>query len=176
MRKTSIKGFTLVELLVVIAIIGILAVVTFLIIDPIELNKKTRDRVRLTDLKALNSAILIAIQEATSSASEVLCSGTSAPCNGSSTPDSAANRSINGTGWVKVNLVGQTVTLPTLPRDPVNSGVYIYNYATNSSGDAYEINGALESKEYKVKDKQMEKDGGNNPDKYEIGTDFTIIN
>lgn len=168
------QGFTLVELLVVIAIISILAVVVMVIINPIELRRRANDTRRLSDLASLQQAINVALQEATSSGAAILCLGGSAPCTGDSNPGSAANRKSDGTGWIKVNLSSQkSVSVPTLPVDPINDTTYHYTYATNAAGDAWEINTVLESDQQKG---QMTTDGGNNDAAYEVGSNLTIMN
>lgn len=174
-RSYRNQGFTLVELLVVIAIIAILAAVVVLIINPLELTKKGRDATRLADLANLQNAINVAVQEATrSSASQsVLCNDAAAPCTGTSN-EAGTPRSSNGTGWVKVNLgASKSVSVPTLPVDPTNTGTLVYNYASNATGDAWEINAVLESQEYQ---KKMQDDGGTNNAVYEVGSNLTIIN
>lgn len=155
-------GFTLVELLVVIAIIAILATVVVLIINPLELIKRSRDSVRMKDLSNLASAINVSLQEATSSAVAILCkeNGTY-PCNGSS---NIASRLTNGTGWVKADLSQKAVTVPTLPIDPLNNNEFHYTYCANN--DVWEINATLESDTLKPK---MYSDGGNEGDRYRRG-------
>ncbi|MBI2018649.1 type II secretion system protein [Candidatus Daviesbacteria bacterium] len=168
-------GFTLVELLVVIAIVAILAAVVVLIINPLELTRRGRDAARLTDLANLQSAINIAVQESTGAgAVAVLCSGSGTyPCNGSS---NIGTRVSDGTGWVKVNLSSQkSVSLPTLPVDPVNNATYHYAYCANN--DAWEIDAVLESDQQKGR---MESDGGNENatdtgGRYEVGSNLTLI-
>lgn len=162
------KGFTLVELLVVIAIIAILAAVVVLIINPLELTRRGRDAARLTDLANLQQAINVAVQEATSSAAAILCSGASTPCSGSS---NTGTRSSNGTGWVKVNLSAQqSVSVPTLPVDPTNNTTYHYTYC--SDGTAWEIDTTLESTQQSPK---MSADGGNDTAVYEVGSNLTLV-
>lgn len=172
------KGFTLVELLVVIAIIAILAAVVVLIINPLELTRRSRDAARLTDLANLQQAINVAVQEATDSAENILCAEglVSGKCEGTSSPDSAASRNANGTGWIKVDLSSsKSVSVPTLPVDPTNSTAYHYKYC--SDGQAWEINTALESEQYKSK---MANDGGSDNDlaqgpRYEVGSNLNLI-
>ncbi len=170
--KTN-RGFTLVELLVVIAIIAILAAVVVLIINPLELTRRGRDAARLSDLANLQNAINVALQEATSSAEEILCTGTSAPCEGRS---HVGTRSSDGSGWVTVDLSAQqSVSVPTLPADPTNSSTYHYTYC--SDGNAWEINAVLESEQQKGK---MATDGGNEnatdtTGRYEVGSNLTLI-
>jgi hypothetical protein len=153
-----------------------LAIITYLVIDPIELRRKSQDTVRISDLTTLNQVITTAVQDATQSGAEVLCAGgITTPCTGTSNPGTAANRKTDGTGWVKVDLTGRAATLPTLPVDPINTGVHVYSYSTNAAADAWEINAVLDSKEYTVKQAKMSQDGGNNDNVYEIGSNLTIL-
>lgn len=167
------KGFTLVELLVVIAIIAILAAVVVLIINPLELTRRGRDAARLSDLANLQQAINVAVQEATGSASTILCEGGGAPCNGSS---NVGTRASDGTGWVKVNMSTQkSVSVPTLPVDQLNTTVNHYTYC--SDGDGWEINTVLESEQQKGK---MANDGGDEnatdtTGRYEVGSNLKLI-
>ena len=175
MKKTAQvlrKGFTLVELLVVIAIIAILAAVVVLIINPLELTARGRDAARLTDLVNLQQAINVAVQEATNSAAELLCVGQTSPCNGSS---HTGTRTANGQGWVKVDLSAQqSVSVPTLPVDPVNNSANHYTYC--SDGTDWEINTNLESKQQTTDPNDKRKnDGGNDPALYEVGSNLALI-
>src|SRR5688572_17556019 len=160
-KSVDPKGFTLVELLVVIAIIAILAAVVVLIINPLELTRRSRDAARLTDLANLQQAINVSVQEATgSSATDILCVGglTAGACTGNS---STGLRVADGTGWVKANLTAQSsVSVPTLPVDPVNSNGGTnngYHYTYCSDGTNWEINTRLESEQQASK---MGNDGG----------------
>lgn len=165
------KGFTLVELLVVIAIIAILATVVILIINPLELMRRSRDSTRLKDLDNLQQAINVSLQEGSMSSNPVsiLCkSSGSYPCTGSS---NNGTRATNGDGWVKADLAAQNaVTVPTLPVDPVNDSDYHYTYCADN--DTYELNTTLESDSLRGK---MASDGGNAYDKYEVGSNYFLI-
>lgn len=172
LKKTN--GFTLVELLVVIAIIAILAAVVVLIINPLELLRRGRDSTRLLDLQNLQQAINVAVQESTDSAQEILCKGVgTATCAAKSTD--ANSRNPNGTGWVKVDLsTQQAVSVPTLPIDPNGNNItyhYVYCADTSGGGAKWEIFAELESAQQLPKEGT---DGGNDPDKYEIGSDMTL--
>ncbi len=178
MRKTA-QGFTLVELLVVIAIIAVLAAVVVLIINPLELTRRSRDAARLTDLSNLQQAINVAVQEATNSGSQILCNGAIYPCVGSTYPDSITNRKNDGTGWIKVNLgTSGSVSVPTLPVDPVNSaGVsgFHYLYCANKPAgqvDGWEIVTKLESQQQSGK---MSTDGGTDNNLYESGSNLGLL-
>lgn len=171
MKKTA-RGFTLVELLVVIAIIAILAVIVGVVINPIELRRRSNDAARLSDMANLQQAINVAAQEATVSGAEILCFNTTAPCTESTYPLSAGTRRSDGSGWVKVNLSAQkSVSMPTLPIDPINDSTYKYTYY--SDGNGWEINAVLESDQQKDK---MLNDGGNNNNVYEVGSNLSLMN
>jgi len=172
-KLKSYKGFTLVELLVVIAIIAILAAVVVLIVNPLELTRRGRDATRLTDLANLQSAINVAVQESTGSGAAILCNGAAYPCTGRSTD--ANSRASNGSGWVKVNLGSQqSVSVPTLPVDPVNSTQFHYTYCADQVGgqDAWEIATVLESQQQQSK---LAGDGGDQNGHYEVGSNLTLI-
>lgn len=175
--QKAARGFTLVELLVVIAIVAILAAVVVLIINPLELTRRGRDAARLSDLSNLQNAINVAVQEATDSGAAILCDGGTYPCTEASYPLGGSTRLSDGTGWVKVNLGGQkSVSIPTLPVDPVNDTTYHYTYCADD--DAWEIDTTLESDQQKTK---MTADGGDQnasdtTGKFEVGSNLTLIN
>lgn len=166
-------GFTLVELLVVIAIVAILAAIIVLIINPLELTRRGRDAARLTDLANLQTAINVAVQEATQAASDfsVACNTTpkTATCLDRSSAGGAGIRATDGSGWIKVNLALQSsVSVPTLPIDPSNSpGSTGLHYTYCGGGDNWLIITDLESTQQQPK---RGADGGTEPLKYEVGS------
>lgn len=171
--KKTVQGFTLVELLVVIAIIAILASVVMLVVNPLELTRRTRDANRLTDLTNLQQAINVAAQEATSSGAAVLCMEGIDNCLGHSNDAGANVRKSDGAGWVKVDLSSQkSVSVPTLPIDPTNNALLRYTY--KSDGSTWEINAVLESDTYKGKMANTA-DGGNDDAAYEVGSSLTLL-
>lgn len=169
------RGFTLIELLVVLAIIAIIASIIATIINPLEIARRARDATRLTDLANLQIAINILIQENPKVSTSLLChSPSTPPCSGTSIDPGSRNS--DGTGWVKVEfdpLASGIITASSLPADPLNTGEFVYSYATNRTGDKWEINATLESEKEKIR---MSQDGGNNLQKYEIGLSLDILN
>ena len=80
-------------------------------------------------------------------------------------------RASDGSGWVKTDMSAQqSVSVPTLPVDPVNSTAYHYTYCADN--DTWEINTVLESSQQSGK---MSTDGGNENTRYEVGSNLTIV-
>lgn len=128
----SLRGFTIVEMLVVIAIIGLLASVTFALMQTT--RAKARDAERESEIKTLQNALAIYVT------SEKIYPTTSAEgvCLGGSDSVSSALVSANA--------------LPTTPLDPLHncgSGLpsasnHHYHY-TSLLGDTYVITYFLET-------------------------------
>ncbi|MBI5005119.1 MAG: prepilin-type N-terminal cleavage/methylation domain-containing protein [Candidatus Lloydbacteria bacterium] len=108
MQKKN-KGFTLIELLVVIAIIGILSSVVLASLNTA--RQKSRDAKRVADIKQLQLALELYFD---------------------------ANRAYpTATNGLVSDLVSALVTpgyIPSLPADPLNTGVYVYKYTGISTG------------------------------------------
>ena len=160
------KGFTLVELLVVVAILGILMAAVVLAINPMEIMKKGRDSTRLSDMDSLRKAIDLAVAD-----------GGTLTATASAGDSTVGTRAVNGTGWVNVNVAQYLSTLPIDPRNGTSfadaagntvTGKYLYF----SDGSAYELNCYLESEDNVGK---YGTDGGNDPARYEVGTDLTLM-
>ncbi len=165
-------GFTLAEVLLVIVIVSILALVALILLNPLEETRKGRDSIRLSDINLIFKAITLAIDAAGEPSPSILCAGSAYPCMGSSIDQDPNVRKNDGTGWVKVNLGNVSgITLPILPVDPQNNG--LNNYSYYSTGLEFELNMIFESTFYKDK---MAKDGGNNNQKYELGTRLNLMN
>lgn len=101
----------------------------------------------------------------------------------------ASSTLVDGTGWLPVNLDGITGGSPisSLPLDPVNalgagdsvtsisSSTLAYRYACNGTSKTFEIDAVLESNAYTIEDNKLVKDGGNNSNFYEVGSNIKIL-
>lgn len=190
------KGFTLLELLIVIAILAILASTAFVVLNPAEILRKSRDSQRLSDLASIRTAINFYISNTSTpvlgTSATVGCvdqstkytyshvSGVFSTVPYSTTPSASSSRAVDGSGWIPVvlsSLIGGS-PLSSWPVDPTgsfNSSRY-YAYLCNSSNSTFTVFANMESGTYK-KDGPSDvesKDGGNLPHVYEVGTAFLV--
>ncbi len=183
------KSFTLLELLIVIGIIAVLATVLIAVLNPADYRRRSNDSRRLTDLRSLND--MIALYDINTLGALVLGSPNtvyiSLPsdnenCSDLDLPDlppswsyhcaNAQNfRKTDSTGWLPIDFTqDETINLPALPIDPVNTvqGGYYYTYAV---GGSWELTAQLESQRHTI---NQATDGGLNPARYELGTDTKL--
>ena len=189
LKDTS--SFTLIELLVVIALLSALSVGVILVINPAELIKQSRDATRLSDLQNINKSLGLLLVDCpqcsfgSSSVVYVSIPDTSPTCANLGLPSlpsgwsyscsSPSNYSkIDGTGWIPVDFTkfSSGSPLSKLPVDPINK-TSTGNYYTYVTGGSWALSSLFESQKY-LKDKALT-DGGYNPAKYEIGSDFKLI-
>ena len=180
------KGFTLIELLIVIGILAILAVVSVLVLNPAQLLAQARDSQRISDLGTIKSAISLWLATTTSTpvfTSEVgrfTVSG--ATCGMGSCTDFNATTTVDGNGWVGVNLTQTTGGSPlsSLPLDPSQTTTYFYAYKGDDDAKSFELNARLESERHRG---LMKTDGGEDSACtdwtgadcfYEVGTDADL--
>lgn len=116
---TSKKGFTLIELLVVIAILGILATISFALLNPAVLFGQTRDVRRKSDLKEIAKALQ-------------LYYGDNKKYPSSNITPFAKTDDLFGNGK-PLALVPAYIKF--LPTDPKNSSSNVYTYRSNLSSE-----------------------------------------
>ena len=183
------NGFTLLELLIVVGILGILASVVVLVLNPAEIIKRAQDGKRLSDIGSLNDSInLFKVDEGTGygdvNTVYISIPDTSATCANltllslpggwSYACATEANlRNTDGTGWVPVDFSSISTGAPIskLPIDSANDdgGELYYSYVADSA--EWELNTNLLSEQQLGKETS---DGGDDPAKYEKGTNLTL--
>lgn len=156
-----------VAVILLFLIIPAAAVVTAIVINPVELTKKGRDAVRLSNLADIQETLNMAI---ITDPNTPLCGTTQPPCTSQSNSGNPNVEKTDGSGWVKANLgaIKRTST-PVLPIDPVNSPTNFYRYC--SDGKDWEIETALESESGQ---KQALNDQGSHPKLYEVGSNLQL--
>lgn len=162
--KVLISLLLIIPLLFVVGIISSIVLLTTAI-KPNELALRARDAARLQDLVTIQEHINNVTAEGI--APGLLCSGEKAPCIGDTTDSNVNLKQTDGTGWVKISLP----SLSMLPVDPVNNTSYSYTYC--SDGKEWEIQARVESKQVLEK---AAKDGGDEDDQYEVGSNLTLCN
>jgi len=169
------KGFTLIELLVVIAVIGLLA--SIVLVGTKGLRARARDAKRIQELQEVQKAI------------ESLADDLKGVYPGSVgvVPEITCDVRYyeGGKGGCTIWYYLTNHNLIQMPRDPLmdpscfnqawsccpggNEFSYRYNYL--NSGSDYELSAKLE-----VNTDLMLNDGGNDPNRYEIGLNISQIN
>ena len=178
------KGFTLLELLIVIGILAILSTTIVLVINPAELLAKARDSQRISDLNTLKTAIAFYLTE--SAAPEITdgthtsyCYFDDVECDvGKSVGE--PSQKVNGDGWIPIefNLMPGGSPISVLPIDPVNKldGHFYYVYFADQAKLTFKLIANMESKYYGTEEatRVVDKDGGQIPTLYEVGTDLIL--
>lgn len=127
------KGFTLIELLVVIAIIGLLSTLSVVALG--SARAKSRDSKRLSDIKQVQTALeLFYTDQGNYPGDTNLVLGI----------DTETNRGIclNVSGFAGANC--ENAYMGLVPKDPQNSGSYIYIYNASEDKLSYTITAQLE--------------------------------
>ena len=193
-RVKLLRSFTLVELLIVIAILAVLAAAVVLVINPAELLAQSRDSERMTDFQALKKSIdlymvdfpggslgtlqtiYISLPDADPSCSSHILPPLPVGWQYHCSP-AADLLKMDGSGWMPIDFSSMPSGAPLshLVSDPVNTAAdnHFYSYIAD---DAYEINTTLESSKFSLagNDDKVSNDGGDEPNRYEIGSDITM--
>lgn len=154
------KGFTLVELLVVIAVSSLLLSILVVQINHPQKINQAKDIKRMADLSSLERVINEYRMNTgfyPDSVGVIRKSNTLPSGNDELTSSSS--------GWIDEDLAKYTSRLPV---DPVNDDSYYYYYVHSNSG--YELNAKL-----KYLTNEMQNDGGNDSEMYEVGSNLNLI-
>lgn len=155
------------ELVIIAATAVIVVVIAVIIINPGNIIAKARDSKRMADLAAATTALNLYLADGHD------FGGVSSNKIYDST---SKNTKINATGWIPVDLtqISSGTPLAELPLDPKNdqSLDLYYRFGVNQTNKAYEIDCKFESADNLIR---QTSDGGNNPTRYELGSDLTIL-
>ena len=129
------KGFTLIELLVVIAIIALLSTLSVVALNSARV--KARDARRVSDIKQIRTALdMYFDNKAPDNAYPT------APA-GSGVLGASTSGCLISTGWVATGTACTgTIFMQSVPKDPLDSGNYVYTLGAGSS--TYSIEYKLE--------------------------------
>lgn len=150
----------MIELVAATAVILVLMAALVINVNPINNQNKAKDVKRLSDLSLLDRAVNEYRIDNRNYPDTVNLLRTSTLL-----PSGNVQLENASSGWVDQDL---SKYLPRLPTDPINNDAYHYSYIQNGSG--YEINAKLE-----LMVEQMQNDGGNDPNVYEMGNILTLI-
>ena len=194
-NSQHIRGFTLVELLIALGIIAVISVVAVMVINPVELLKRSRDVVRIADLVTVNKAVAIYNLDISGSLGIASTTYVSIPdpaatttagtnCASLGLPAASSGigyhcsspsnyRNVDGTGWIPLNfnLISMKSPLGVLPVDPTqatSTGMY---YTYSAIGGNWEITATTESDKYSA---NAWDEGGNDPMRVEVGANLAI--
>lgn len=166
------KGFfNIAELLICCIIIVIVATFIFMYANPTEINRRSRDAIRMSDLSNLQQVINLMLLEKEVIDPYVLCFNLPSPCSESSYPKNLNSNKVNGTGWIKINFQKDSKIFihSVLPIDPLNTAAFNYTYT--GKGQFFKLTTILESEKYK---NLMQNDGGKDSQRYEVGNNLNL--
>ena len=186
------KGFTLIELLIVIGILAVLSTAVIVVLNPAQLLAQARDTQRIDSLSSLRSALslyLTTVKTPDMDGPMATAPGVSG-CGfnwGSSVigatkyvaaaavaESQGGVRTVDGLGWVLVNFnsIPTGSPLSVLPTDPTNDATNNFQYSCDNTNKTFELDAKMESTRYKNlgADDVESKDGGTDPNVYEVGT------
>lgn len=154
------KGFTLFEMVLALSVFAIMTSLIILYVNPEEKRKIARDNLRISDAMLIDRLINEYRLDNGSYPDVVtlLRDSRTLPTGGISIDNSTS-------GWIDADFSKYNSRLPI---DPINSVDYFYSYYHSVTG--YELNVILEQQT-----ELMAEDGGNDPNRYEIGNDLSLI-
>ena len=180
------KGFTLLELLIVIGVLAILSTVSFSIINPAELFRKSRDAQRISDLNNLKIAIDLYLDDAIDPyLGEInqTYSHVQGVQSGTKEPSTQTGLFADGSGWLPIDFENAStwISLSSLPIDPnpTEAGTENARYYTYLVDDSYRyvLVANMESRYYSQGgdgDKEST-DGGVYDTLYEVGSNLKLL-
>jgi len=155
----------LINLLLVLLVLGVLMTIAIFILRPTEWLKHSRDAQRVEDMIELAHAVNLYLadhQDFNKLKNNQIYNSLS------------AKKDLNEDGWLPLNLTSISSGAPfaRLPLDPNNNFSYYYRFGVNQEKKTFELDCVLESG---INQNRQLTDNGNNPNRYEVGTDLTIL-
>lgn len=163
MRKHQKGGFSLAQIFLILACVAILVFGVIYIVKPSKILEKSRDAQRLSDMKNIAAAVNQYLAAGHNFQGLV---GPYSSIDAGFTND-AERKNVTGKGWIPL-----TLSMETLPLDPLNNTAHYYRFGVSVSAGTYEIDTVFESP---VNTPKHATDSGNDPNVYESGTDLTIL-
>lgn len=140
MRKTSLRGFTLVELLVVIAIIGLLSTLAVVALNTA--RAKSRDSKRVADVRQIQTALELYFSDKgaypTEAVAVTLGDANHKVLCGNTTVSGFKDAAATCTGTTLVTYMGLVPSAPTPADGTCVAGTNSYMY-TSADGSTYGI-------------------------------------
>lgn len=125
LQRNQTSGFTLVELLIVIAILGVLA--GLILANMSGARERARDAQRKSDLKQLQTALRMYYNDYQRNPTYYVQSGVY------KIQHNGTDGSLISYDWGVEFAIGSNTYMAKLPRDPLSTGIYNYNYWRNGS-------------------------------------------
>jgi len=158
-RRNKERSFTLIEVMVAVAIIGLLA--SIVLVSLKVTKQKARDAKRIAELNQVEKAVKLLETD------WGMYPGGAADTN--TTCDCRHYEGIRDgcSLWYYLETLNDLIPMP---QDPFSSNGWAYRYNYLNSGRDFEISARLE-----IDTSKMENDGGNDPNRYEIGININNI-
>lgn len=151
-------------LFIILVLAGLILILIFFF-QPTKWLEKSRDAHRTEDLKDLANATNLYLAD-----NQNFDALTTSKIYSSLDGDDKTN----GQDWLPLDfsIISSGAPLGKLPVDPLNNPAYYYRFGVDVANKTYELDCVLEEGDNQ---KKMLEDNGNNPARYEVGTDLTIL-